>query len=597
MKQFYSRTSMLAMAATLCALTATAQQGTSAQSSVAPEKVDHLPYMEESWVVPYGGTQSQFNDRTLYFYDNQNRLVRKAEYAVKTVGQGDDMYLNRYYYYDYDDEGHLTVTFSRQGTWDDQTGELSFMAAKDSVRYSYNEQGLQSEKLEKYFRYAYEYDADGNLTKESKFMRSNNFCMQTISYAGYVAPGCPTAITSESENAEYLRYKATYAYNDAHQPVLYEKYKESQVDGGEGGDAQVVKTVTERKTWGYDENTGRKLYEVLASQLFEGGELTPTDSTSYELMDGDANRIKEVHYEYFDGKWSNNSAYHVTTYQDYNTENAVALSAEYVEGSVNDYKVSFQLTDAALMGGYQYHIYRDGREIKVADFTEEGAVDALARTYTYVDKDVEAGAHDYFVQTVKVDEMGEKEADLNVSNVVKVNHEVELPTVRNIGYSTYRASATYRYLVKVTWEAPEEAEKYKLQRYNVLLDDSEWADNYNTDGQETEWEIPMESRNSTCDVVIECVYPYGKSRTGVTVNMKDVLAGIEQSVADGAGSVYSNGVLHFSAPASVKVYDVAGKCVKTASHTSEVSLESLPSGTYAVLVQHDGEVSVMKVVK
>ena len=596
MKQHYSRTSMLAMAATLCALTASAQQATPPQSAVSPERVDHLPYLEESWVIPYGGKEAKYNDQTQYFYDNQNRLVRKAEYAVKTVGVADDMYLNKYYYYEYDEQGHLTVTFNRQGKWDDMTDELYYMAPKDSVVYTYNEQGLQSEKLERFYRTTYEYDADGNLVKESKFMRSNNFCMQTISYAGYVAPGCPTAITSESDNADYLRYKATYTYNDAHQPVLYEKYKETHVDGGDGSEDQVTKTVTERNVWGYDEATGRKLYDVLSSVLFEGGELTLTDSTAYDVMDGDVNRIKSTHYEYFDGKWTNNGGYHVTTYQDYNTDNAVDISVAYVDGSVNDYRLTFQIPDAAIMG-YQYHIYRDGREVKVADLTEEGAVDQSTKTYTYVDKDVETGAHDYFVQTVQVNEMGEKVADLNVSNVVKVNHEVELPTVRHIDYSTYRTSAQLRYLVKVTWEAPEEAEKYKFQRYNVLIDDSDWADNYDTDGQETEWEVPLETRTSKCDVVIECVYPYGKSRAGVTVSMKDVLAGIDQSVTEGVSSVYSNGVLHFSAPAQVKVYDVAGKCMKTASEASEVSLDNLPSGTYAVLVEHDGEVSVMKVVK
>ena len=588
---------MLTMAVALCALTASAQQVSSALSAVAPAKVDHLPAFEESWIVPFGGTIPAYNSKSQYFYDNENRLVRVAEYAVKTIGKGDDMYLNKYYYYEYDDQGHLAVTFSRQGNWDDQTDEFYFMTPKDSVRYTYNDQGLQTEKLERFFRTTYEYDAEGHLTKESKFMRSNNLCTQAISYGGYVAPGCPTTITSESDNVEYLRYKATFTYNEAHQPVLYERYKETMVDGGEGGETQVVKTVTERNVWGYDEATGRKLYEVVAARIFEGGDLMLTDSTAYDVVDGDANRIKVTHYDNTDGQWSGNGAYSITTYQDFNTNNAVSLSAALVDGSVNDYQISFRIPDAALMGGYQYHIYRDGSEIKQADFTEEGAVDPTTQVYTYVDQDVAFGAHDYFVQTVQVEEMGEKVADLNVSNIVKVSHETELPTVRNIHYGTYRRSTTYGYLVKVTWDAPEEAEKYKLQRYNVLIDDSEWADNYNTDGQETEWEVPLETRTSRCSVVIESVYPYGSSRTGVNVSMKDVLASIDQSVVDGVHSIYTHGVLHFSAPTEVKVYDVAGKCVKTASQASEVSLEGLPTGTYAVLVEHQGEVSVMKVVK
>lgn len=585
MKNHYLTSSLVAAMALLSPCLASAQKA-------------NLPATEDKWVLPYGGTVPQYSYKAVNFYDNHNNLVRQAEYGKKN-STTDDLYLSKYSYYEYDEQGHLTLTYWRQGMWDDQTNEVSFKAPKDSVSYKYNEQGQLVEKTEATKRTTYEYDAEGNLQKESLYSRRNNVCQRVTTYSDYVAPQCPQMAVSESDVYDFYRYKEAYTYNEAHQKLSYEKYTEKQVVGEDGEETSVQKVVSQSTKWTYDAVTGRMSSEVTATRPFENSELAPSDSIAYTPVDGDNNRIQRTDYEYNAeiGQWVTRGGYHIITYQDYDASVAVELSVKHVEGSINNYAVSFPFTGNAGLGGMTYHIYRDGREIAVADFTAEGAVDPKTNVYTYVDKQVESGAHDYFVQTVHSDELETESYGMNVSNVVCVDHEVELPAVQNLRLATYKKDRQYGYMVTVAWDEPKDAELYGLQRYNVLIDGSEWADNYNTDGKELEWNVPLETKTSRSDVAIESVYPYGKSRATINIYMKDVIAGISQEVSSGLHTTYTGHVLHLSAPANVKVYSAAGQCVQTGSQVTSVSLDPMPSGTYLMLVEHNGNVSTLKVVR
>ena len=50
-------------------------------------------------------------------------------------------------------------------------------------------------------------------------------------------------------------------------------------------------------------------------------------------------------------------------------------------------------------------------------------------------------------------------------------------------------------------------------------------------------------------------------------------------------------------PATVKVYDLTGKCVKSVADAASVSLADLTAGTYIVTVATDNEVSTVRVIK
>lgn len=556
-----------------------------------------LPYLDETWIVPYitGGTEYTLSYRTQHFYNAKNQLVRDAKYGFKLNGQ--TSFLVEYTCYDYDDSGRLAVTYTRKASYDDESGKTTMAQPVDSVVYTYNEQGQLVQKTAKRNYYTYSYDADGNLSEEKMFVTATGLCQTVKTYSGYVAPECPALVVTTSDLYDYYNCKEAYTYNSFNKPVTYEKYTETA-----GEDAsEVVKNVTEKYHWVYDD-AGTLKGKAHYAAFFSGMPVTAQDSLGYTVMEDnkDCEVSKNYRYDSEQGAWIENVTAQMgyTYYNDYAGSLAVNVDVNPVEGTVNDYAISFKLPEFALIGSYAFNIYRDGQLIKEDHLSDMSLIDPKTMTFTYVDKQVTSGLHDYFVQTAYLSELLEQ-TPKNVSNVVEVNKVIDLPAVQNLRLADYRRDRDKGYVIKLVWDAPEHAEDYELQRYNVYEDSwSKVAVNKDEDGQAQEWEQAMATNTTKRTMRVECVYPYGCSEAvSIDLFMKDIIEGISQVVASDVKTTYANHVLQLSQPSNVKVYNVAGQLVKAANGVSEVSFETESAGSYVVLVEKDGKVSALKVQK
>lgn len=560
-----------------------------------------LPYQEDTWIRPTveGATSKVLSKREFHFYNSQNNLARTVTYSARNRDGIVELTLEKYTCYDYDAQGHLVTSYTRATKYSPDRLSKVLQTPKDSVTYTYNDLGQLTEKTEKALKTVYSYDADGNLYQESVYVRSTGVCMKVLTYSGYVAPKCPSLVSTDSELYDYYNCKEAYTYTPEFKPLTYEKWTEKTVDNPDAGTPEAQKIPNERYEWIYSAADGTLVGKVHYGNNngdYETSGIYRVDSIGY-VKNEDGSCIESISYQYNNqtNSWIEDTQGSTlqSYYQNYNGGLARKLSVKEVKGSLNDYEVTF---DLPAMGNYRYYIYKDGLKLKEAKMSDEGAVNPNTMKYTYTDKDVTTGLHDYFVQTVRVDERGDL-IPMNISNTVSVMKTLSLPPVENLHLVTYRRDREVGYYVTVAWEKPANADEYNWQRNEVFVGKTiAVPSNTNSNGQETEWEVPMYTNTSKETVRVAAVYLTGRApEVSIDIYMADVIAGISQVVSSGVDVTYTNHVLHLSAPVNVKVYTVTGKLVKAANAVTNVSLENENAGSYLLLIENEGKVNVLKV--
>lgn len=599
MKNFTFKPLTLAVFALLATGSLAAQNAPGILTDATTANPNHLIAEEERWGSSMGDA-SGITQRTVYFYDNQNRLVRKASYGKDyTTGEYN---LSYYYTYNYDENGRLALTCSRQwGLYDGD--EYGFNTARDSVKYTYNDLGQVTRKTETSTFSDYTYDADGNMVTEVITNKASKWTAesvrQTITYSGYVAPNCPTHVVSEARS-EYLSYKSDQKYNANNQLIYTDKYTETETTGDDGIPV-ITKNITARTEYGYDEATGRQLYKVNYSKAYENGGLIPTDSIAYTIDGDDPNRIRETSYTWDSWvetpAWTSYSTYNVGVYRDFDPSVSAKLAVSPVENRLNSNKLTISLPECAAIGGYEFKIYRDGVLIGSVDFADTEAFNADDMTYTFTDNAQKNGQHDYFVVTIATDEMGDTETMLNCSNLAIVDNYTELPAPTNVRAINYKKNGTEN-IVTVAWDAPAYTDEMGFLRYNVIMQNARTADNFEADGQATEWDVNFYSYYDQRTFSVQAAYTLGKvSSESVTIVLQDIIDGISQTTADGTSVNFDGTTFNLSARANLKVFNTAGQAVAAVSNASSVSLQSLPKGTYIISAENGGKVSAYKVVR
>ncbi len=599
MKIFTFKPLSLAAFALLATGSLAAQNVPGILADAATANPNHLIAEEERWGSSMGDA-SGITQRTLYFYDNQNRLVRKASYG-KDYSTG-EYTLSYYYTYNYDENGRLLLTCSRQwGLYDGD--EYGFNTARDSVKYTYNDLGQVTRKTEPSTFSDYTYDADGNIATETIYNKATQWVAesvrQTITYSGYVAPNCPTHVESAARS-EYLAYKSDRKYNAANQLVYSDKYTETETTGDDGMPV-ITKNVTARSEYGYDEATGRQLYSVNYSKAFENGDLIPTDSIAYTVDNDDPNRIRETSYTWDSWAdtpaWVSYSTYNVGVYRDFDPSVSAKLAVAPVENRLNSNKLTITLPECAAIGGYNFQIYRDGVLIGSVDFADEENFNIDDMTYTFVDNAQKNGQHDYYVVTLASDEMGDNQTMLNCSNLAIVDNYTELPAPTNVHATNYYKNGSDN-IVTVAWDAPAYTDEMGFLRYNVMMQNARTADNHEADGQATEWDVNFYTFYDQRTFCVQAVYTLGKvSSESVTIVLNDVISGISQAAADGTAVSFDGTTFHLGAKANLKVFNTAGQAVAAAADASSVSLQALPKGVYVISAENGGKVNAYKVVR
>lgn len=626
MSNFTFKPLSLAVFAMLSAGTLSAQNydlnpclGTSGTGLTLMQVNDHGDFMG------IAGTNS--NLKHFYYYDNLGRLVRISDMGCDASNGSYQM--TNYDFYEYNAQNQLVWTYTRQfGLYNEDYYTFNDHCI-DSTSYTYNEAGKLAAKQSSYQTTTYTYDAEGNLVEEKCVTASGEVVYDRV-YSDFIGLNLPKKVVSTSDAYDNCRYTEDRVYNDMNLQTKMERYQLSEDVDGDGQPVTKRRDIL-REEVTYDE-TGFKTSQCTYVEVSEGMGLERSDSVVYTRDAENPNIVFSQAYEYIDeinvntGEpmgWQTKSSYNEYIYRKLDTDLSVPMEVSEIEGELNNNKVTFKVNSDLLAGHYRFDLYRDGTLLHTADLSDTKAFDALAGTYTYVDSTVVNDRHDYFVQTVVTDELGQDEQPNVVSNLAEVTNNLELPSVTNVHYSEYRRATAAEnsangwgtgkgYFVNVTWNPISEADslKYGLLRYDFMVgNDASPANkeyknettgetiNKGATGHENAWEVGLKSKSATQTVDIQCSYPYGRSHYKIEVKMKETLAGVEETLAGDVKATYDGTSVLLSQPSLVKVFDASGATVKQAADATSVSLAGLPKGAYVVVVVNGGEVSALKVVK
>ncbi len=564
-------------------------------------------------VETYGDHMGQrigvMTHKTISLYDGENRLQREAtygySYADATTGAESKWEIEYFKGYTYNEAGQLITTASEKYGIHDGT-DLAFVANKDTVIYEYDEAGRlvkEARQLEGYTM-LYAYNEAGQKVKEAKFVpdyydqyEGDEYMMYEITYSAFNAFGQPDSIhsTGQYDNDKYF---GAYTYD--------EQGRKTGAHTWTLADSSDVKI----ETWTYNDDAANDTVMVYWIHEWFWGFDQGEKRTVYTYDNGNINRTKEqVQTLAANGSWVNESTYTITELSEMNPEAVATL--EVIDGrnvnhvlEANSAAIIITLPDAAVTGTMAFDIYRHG-----VFLARLNATDAKDGKLTYFDEGVKNGTYDYYVQTVLINELLETEEALNISNVVTYTHYIELPKVLEIECISTRLEGGV-YYATVAWrdefsEIPMSsyghpvgvpvdmklAKQYGFLRYNVMLENMKAADNLETDGQATTWEVNC-GYTGKVNLYIQTVYKYGKANSEMISIDVPAIASIE-SVVDNNALTVEAGVVSVSVPAHIVVYNAQGAVVAEAVNTLDLNV--LPAGIYLVKVETAEGVQTVKV--
>lgn len=397
---------------------------------------DYLVSLQTWYGDNMGATsETTATKRMEYFYDAQNRLVRRIQTGL--LENGTDWQLTNYYLSHYDAAGHLSMTNSLQYGIYDQN-QYALKATNDTVDYKYDANGLLLEENNraKKTRTEYSYNADGQVVK-AEIYKSGKLS-QTLTYSDFTKGGAQK-VTSESSSS-YNCYEGTFTYDG-------EGNKTSELRH----DTQGVLTFAEY--WTY-ENGVLSLYE---KKGISAGKEVDSQKTVYEVVDDNITRQKS--YTYSNGEWKMKGGSTIDTEMNYfdGERDVCQLKEAKADVSNSSVTLSFTMPEGFVAVDMMvvFNIYRDGLLLETLPNVDK--VD-----YQYVDKDVPNGDHEYFIQTV-INDRGS-----NISNIVTASLSREYPHATGLHATTARKSTEGSYMVKLAWTNPEVSDDMQFVNNNVM---------------------------------------------------------------------------------------------------------------------------------
>lgn len=494
--------------------------------------------------------------KTFSYYNADNKLVRTAGYGKLLNENGDAVpdesatyQLERYTQYNYNELGQLTESWTEQyGVFDGE--DLAYRESYDRINYTYDENGnlIHKDCVGEGCQYAYEYDAEGNLTREARLQldaydrdgdgdKTDYYDLWFITYSDFVN-GKPTKAVCDGQFSNY-QYNAVYTYDDKGRKIEEIQTNYSDVN-------------TNKYVWTYEGDILVKYEEFKwksTKTTDEDGNQVEiydwkgTKYTEYTQEEGNPDRIKRVDWTWDEWAttpgWSTGSTYTVTENSEFDGVFAPELTIEMVADEINTAKLIITPPAVAQTQQVAFDIYRKGLVIGRVLSTDLAAYDNTTGTYFFVDENIPNGTYDYWVQTVLFDEIGETEEGKNVAIVQKQSFNVELPAVTEFEVTkvTHYDDAIYvdpytgdtstysGNYATIEWKAPADAEtmeKLGFVRYNVYQENMKAADNNAADGQALTWDFDF-YENTSYNIYIQTVYKYGKSNSEtktLTINIE-----------------------------------------------------------------------------
>ena len=194
-------------------------------------------------------TDSEYDDSCYYIYDNNGNIIREQN--------GDS-----YNYYTYDDNKNILVSATLKEDYNGEIPDLynPDLTCFDKTEYTYDSNGRVTEENSSYgCVYKFEYDASGNVTKETTVITDDEGTTTTVMSYTYDSLG--NVLTTASENG-----KSSYIYDNAGRTLLADE------------DGCVTRTI-------YDE-LGRVVQEISSEDYDSAKDGLPEENTYSDAKAG-----------------------------------------------------------------------------------------------------------------------------------------------------------------------------------------------------------------------------------------------------------------------------------------------------------------------
>jgi len=533
-------------------------------------------------------TERNGEGTTNYYYSPWNQLERVSEFDA----EGN---MTKYTKNIVNEAGMLSSTEVYEPTVDEYGIETMQISA--TTTYSYNEEGLLAEKS----------NSDGTWerrTYENGLIYSETFgngetTEKTLTYIYddmSEHPDKPVVVLSTSDTDEDSNYAAMFGYD-----AMGNKNVEYHVKDMTGGEYLSF------ETWEYFPYTNIvSIHNVcVPNQFDQNGNPVVESSTQYmpvgegynhlmsQELDGNGNPIEGTAKE--------------LVYSDLTdtAENAfIQATATEVEGSANDVDINFDVPGLAYIGkAFTLSFYRDGIQIGELTLDELSMMEDLV----FTDKQVPNGKHEYFVRTNEIDS-NDNSIALQISPIVDITLDTELPVVSDIAYVKYEevytnaygeiddnaTSGDKNYIVTIGWKNPEIPEGYGFTGNHLFLMDSEKPVSAEviTDSEIAETAINVGTATSF-NVMIQSRYALGVANSE-TKQLSFTPMGVDNIAENGFDLTVEGKRVIASEEATISVFSTDGTRV-AATCGSSLDLSAL-NGTYVVTAERDGEIRIVKVI-
>lgn len=612
MENHYKNAISLALltAAIASPLTSTAAKVKNAEASDTNKEAKHA-VTEVYGSFMTGGNELQ--EKTISFYDSQNRLVRQGTY-------GKDGMLTKYFNYEYNQDGKLAKSFTR--LYNIQSNGLYDLGnATDPTYYIYNSKGQLTTKYiwgaYTYSQYNYTYTEDGSLKTQEYLTGTRNMELidpekgtyeytdtvwtrqEMYTYSDFAAKDCPQKVIYENQYSDQ-NYEGEMTYNADGKLLTETDYTVS--DG--------TKTFKKSLRNEYDENGNLTLRVRHQSQAtyddsymtVVGYETVPVDSVIYTKED--ENRTKEVTFTYdsYNKLWDQQPSYNVTETRVFDgAKYSVTGYVEKMEGKANTNIFHFTIpakeqdaSEYEKAPVYVYDIYRDG--LKICRYYPQAAESKAG----FIDESIANGDHDYYVQTVEIKDS--TEIGYNITDLATIESYTQLPAPTNVHGVSKQFTGSTSYMT-YAWDAPAYTEDMGFIGYNVMTPSSfgDGCENAETPNiKETEYTSEMFNYYTEKTLYIQAVYALGYANSDtVTIKMDDLddLASVQSIKTDNGTVSYLNNVITLSDAANITVSDMSGMKMAEAKKAKSLSIANLPHGAYMITTEKDGKLAVLKVRK
>lgn len=570
--------------------------------------------------------------RDFYYYNTKGKQIAYASYGRNFDHETGTRPIDEFGITDItksvlDENGNVTnINAYQWGNY--EFDENSWKYSPSSTSYAYDEDGKLIADSTSYDYYTYTYYEDGTLATKSRYVKSTNNWLQTITYENY-ENGYPTQYTSTGSYESY-NYTGMLSYDDDGNKVDETRFVKVP-DPEFAGDSIYQPTLHE--TWTYENNI---LVKHEKNNFNENGDEVPYMKTEYTLVDGNPNIIDRADSTYSDmiGKWTEGDLPQRLTYGDFTgmaEMTAMDMTAEKDPEAPNTVDIMFTVPQLAYTQGCKIVVYRDCLPIDTLDiFNEDPKVTVNedefgGASYLYKDYTLKNGTYTYFLQPIFTsygedvgpldldDDMGvggdDQEAEwvsYYCSNPATVSVYTKLSPVTDVtlagGKRVNEGSILkpqYTYYANVSWKNPENMEQYGFIK-NSLYFTSAAVPEVTTDtiskADTTNVDVMLYDRDEKAYIVTKYQLGFAISDT-IDIKIKDVssLAGINGVTVNGdIKATFKSNTVSLSENANVTVFAVSGQRLFAKDNTNNVSLENLPTATYIICVEKNGKVNAYK---